>query len=190
MSNERLTRQLAFIAEIDALKKVERRTSVIGGARLENSAEHSWHLAVMAMLLGDHANGDVDLERVLCMLLVHDLVEIDAGDTFAFDAGANVDKMERETRAAERIFGILPDDQSTRLRALWDEFEEAQTVEARFANALDRLQGLVQNHHNGGGTWVQHGVTRAQVLERMEPIRTGAPRLWPHVLEVVDGVFG
>lgn len=186
---ERLARQLQFIVELDKLKHVLRQTHVIGAERQENSAEHSWHLAVMAALLDEHASAPVDVGRVVGMVLIHDVVEIDAGDTFCYDAAANVDKAEREQRAAARLFGLLPPEQAAEMRALWDEFEAGQTPDARFANALDRLQGLLQNQHNGGGSWRQHGITRAQVLARMEPIRDAAPRLWEHVLGVVNEVF-
>jgi putative hydrolase of HD superfamily len=125
----------------------------------------------------------------MTMLLVHDVVEIDAGDTFAFDDAAMADKEERELRAAERLFGLLPPDQAVRVRGLWDEFEAGTTPEARFANALDRFHALLQNVHNGGGTWKRHGVGREQVLSRMEPIREGAPALWPYVLASVDEVM-
>lgn len=189
MTAPRLARQLDFLVELDKLKQVLRRTMLVGESRLENSAEHSWHLGVMAALLSEYAPGGVDLERTMTMLLVHDVVEIDAGDTFVFDAAAMADKEERELRAAERIFGLLPDDQADRLRALWDEFEGGATPEARFANALDRFHALLQNVHNGGGTWKRHGVGRDQVLERMEPIRAGAPALWPYVVAAVDGVM-
>jgi putative hydrolase of HD superfamily len=190
MTDPRMHRQLDFIVEMDKLKHVLRRTSVIGESRLENSAEHSWHLAVMAALLAEYAPGKVDLERTLTMLLVHDVVEIDAGDTFAFDAAANADKEERERRAAERLFGLLPPDQAERLRGLWDEFEAGETPEARFANALDRFHALLQNLHNDGGTWKTHGISRERIFVRMDPIREGAPALWPYVLRVVDEVMG
>lgn len=184
--DDRLSRQLAFVVELDKLKQVLRRTSLIGEDRLENSAEHSWHLGVMAAVLAEHAPGPVDRGRTVAMLLVHDVVEIDAGDTFAFDAAANADKEARERRAADRLFGLLPGDQAEEIRALWEEFEEGRTPEARFANALDRFHALLQNVHNGGGTWRRHGITRERILERMEPIREGAPTLWPYVLRVVD----
>ncbi len=190
MTDSRLRRQLDFLVELDKLKLVLRRTMVIGESRLENSAEHSWHLGVMAALLAEYAPGELDRERALTMLLVHDVVEIDAGDTFAFDVAANADKEEREQRAAERLFGLLPPDQAERLRGLWDEFEAGATPEARFANALDRFHALLQNVHNQGGTWKRHGITRAQVLARMEPIREGAPALWPYVLASLDEVMG
>jgi putative hydrolase of HD superfamily len=183
--DDRLSHQLAFIVELDKLKQVLRRTSLVGESRAENSAEHSWHLGVMAAVLAEHAPCPVDMERTVAMLLVHDVVEIDAGDTFAFDTAANADKEARERRAADRLFGMLPADQSVLVRALWDEFEEGKTPEARFANALDRFHALLQNVHNGGGTWRRHGITRARILERMDPIREGAPGLWPYVLRVV-----
>ena len=184
----RLQRQLSFISELDGLKLVLRMTSVIGGSRRENSAEHSWHLGVMAPLLSEYAPEGVAIERATRMLLVHDVVEIDAGDTFAFDEAGNGDKADREQRAAERLFGLLPEDQGAELRGLWEEFEEGQTPDARFAVALDRFQGLMQNYHNEGGTWRIHDVPRRKILERMAPIRAGAPALWPVVLGVLDEV--
>lgn len=184
---ERLTRQLAFVRELDRLKTVVRRTSLIDRSRHENSAEHSWHLTTMALALGEYAEPGTDLARVVELLIVHDVVEIDAGDTFAFDAAGNASKAERETAAAARIFGLLPADAATRLRALWDEFEANDSLEARFANALDRMQALLLNDAGrDGGSWREHGVAREAVLRRMEPIRTGAPRLWPVVLDAVE----
>ena len=188
-STDRLPRQLGFIAELDKLKRILRQTRLIGGSRNENSAEHSWHLAVMAVLLGEHSAERVDVLRTVKMLLIHDVVEIDAGDAFCYDAAANVGKEERERRAAERLFGLLPPDQAEELRALWDEFEARETAEARFAAALDRLQGLLQNYHNGGGTWRLHGVTRDQVMARMDPIREASPGLWEYVLGVIEEVY-
>ena len=184
---ERLEKQLRFIRELDKLKGVSRRVSLIDRTRLENSAEHSWHLGTMAVALAEYAPQGADIARAVQMLLVHDVVEIDAGDTFAFDAAANVDKEERETMAAGRLFGLLPDDDAHRLRALWDEFEESETPTARFANALDRFQALLMNDTPGdGGTWRAHGITRSQVLARMAPIETGAPALWPVVLDTIE----
>jgi putative hydrolase of HD superfamily len=140
----------------------------------------------MALALGEHALPGTDLARAIELLLVHDVVEIDADDTFAFDVAANADKLDRETAAAERIFGLLPDDLGREFRARWDEFEAGETNEARFANALDRFQALVSNDGAGdGGTWRIHGVSREAVLRRMAPIETGAPGLWPAVLEAV-----
>ncbi|HEX8851757.1 MAG TPA: HD domain-containing protein [Gemmatimonadaceae bacterium] len=182
----RLRRQLAFLGEIDRLKLVLRRTPVADGSRQENSAEHSWHLAVAAVVLAEHAAPDVAVERALQMVVVHDLVEIDAGDTFAYDAAANLGRVEREILAAERLFGMLPDDQREVFRALWDEFEAGETPVARFAIALDRLQPLLVNDLANGGSWRAHGVSRAQVLARMRPIERAIPALWPLVLEIVD----
>ncbi|MBT8404693.1 MAG: HD domain-containing protein [Gemmatimonadetes bacterium] len=185
---DRLVRQLDFIAEIDRLKSVERRISIIGGTRLENSAEHSWHLAMMASLLIEYAGEGVDLLRAKQMVLVHDIVEIDAGDTFAFDDRAREDQAARERVAAERLFGVLPPDQAVEFRALWDEFEAFATPTARFAVALDRFQARLLNRGNGGGTWHMHGVARDRVLSRMEPIREVVPQLWPFVLRTLDEV--
>lgn len=178
---ERLERQLAFMVEIDRLKRILRQTLIGDGSRRENSAEHSWHLAVAALLLAEHAPAGVDLARTVRMALVHDLVEIDAGDTFCYDPNANLDKEERERLCADRIFGILPSDQGAELRELWEEFERGETPEARYANALDRLQPLLQNLHTDGGTWRMHGVRREQVLQRMQPIHDAIPALWPMV---------
>jgi len=186
MDHPPLMRQLAFVVEVDRLKEVLRQTPIASGARRENSAEHSWHLALMASVLASYAAEPVDLLRVLPMLLIHDVVEIDAGDTFAFDEGGNATKQAREERAADRIFGLLPPEQAASFRALWDEFEGMATAESRFANALDRLQPLLLNAENGGGSWRAHGIRRDQVLQRMDPIRTAMPELWPGVMAIVD----
>ena len=184
---ERLVRQLRFVRELDRLKGVLRRTSLADRSRRENSAEHSWHLATMALALAEYAPPGTDAARAVELLLVHDVVEIDAGDTFAFDVAGNGDKAARETAAAERLFGLLPDDVGRQFRERWEEFEAGETPEARFANALDRFQALVQNDAAGdGGTWRAHAVTRDAVLRRMAPIRAGAPALWPAVLDAVE----
>lgn len=183
---DRLAKQIQFLREIDGLKTVLRMTSVADRSRRENSAEHSWHIATMAVTLAEHAPLDVHVDRVVRMLLVHDIVEVDAGDTFAFDVAGNHDKAERERAAADRLFGLLPDETGTVFRALWEEFEAGQTPDARMANALDRFAALLQNTASGdGGTWRAHGVSRAAVLRRMDPIREGLPALWPFVLETV-----
>ena len=182
----RLAQQLRFVVEIDRLKTVLRQTLLTDASRQENSAEHSWHLALMAALLAEHAGAPVNVARTMTMVLVHDLVEIDAGDAFCYDAAANACREERERCAAERVFGLLPAGQAAELRALWDEFEAGETADARFAVALDRFQPLLQNIHSGGGSWRAHGIARGQVLRRMDPIRVGAPGLWPQVLAVVE----
>lgn len=188
MPDDRLDAQLRFIAEIDDLKSVLRRTWLINGTRLENSAEHSWHVATMAVLLAEYAPADVDIGRVIRMLLVHDVVEIDAGDTFAYDAEGNQNKAMREQAAADRLFGMLPAEQGEALRGLWDEFEDGTSADARYAVALDRLQPLLQNVRSQGGAWRRHGVTRRQVLERMRPIEAVSADLWAFVERVVDEV--
>lgn len=182
----RLARQLEFIVELDGLKRTLRQTLLTDASRQENSAEHSWHLAMAALLLAEHATEPVDVTRVVQMALVHDVVEIDAGDTFCYDAAANLGREARERQAAERLFGLLPAAQGAELRALWEEFEAAETADARFAVALDRLQPLLQNHRSGGGSWRRHGVTRAQVTARMRPIRDALPAAWPVVERILD----
>jgi len=184
--SDRLAQQIAFLLEADKLKTILRRTPLTDGSRPENSAEHSWHLVLTAMVMREHVTVDVDLLRVLEMLTVHDLVEVDAGDTFAYDAGRLDTKADRERAAADRIFALLPPDQGARLRACWEEFEAHETAEARFANALDRLQPLLQNACAGGGSWRDHEVTRQQVLRRMDPIQSTMPDLWPRVLEIIE----
>jgi 5'-deoxynucleotidase YfbR-like HD superfamily hydrolase len=184
-----IARQLAFLVEADLLKNVLRRTQLTDGSRQENSAEHSWHLALTAMVLEEYASAPVNLGKVLRMLIVHDLVEIDAGDTFAFDIAGNVTKEERERRAADRIFGLLPGELRSELRGLWEEFDQAATPEARFANAVDRIQPFLQNRETRGGSWRIHNLSREQVLARMDPIRTELPRLWPTVITTLEELF-
>jgi putative hydrolase of HD superfamily len=189
MADNRLEAQLRFIVEVDRLKSVLRRTWLTDGSRRENSAEHSWHLALMALLLAEHAPPGLDLPHATRILLVHDLVEIDAGDTFAYDADGNADRAAREREAAERLFGLLPPDQARELRALWEEFEAGETAEARFALALDRLQPLLLNVRSQGGAWRAHGVTREQVLDRMQPIATVSAEIWAYVEWAVNEVW-
>lgn len=175
---QRLNQQLQFIVEIDQLKGILRQTLLIDQSRRENSAEHSWHIALMATLLVEYAPEPVDVLRVIKMLLIHDLVEIDAGDTFCYDEQGHSDKAEREAEAADRLFGLLPTDQGQELRDLWDEFEQRHTPEARFAAALDRIQPFLHNQQTQGGTWRQHGISRSQVMQRMAPVKEGMPALW------------
>lgn len=186
MTNSRLSQQLSFILEIDKLKTVLRQTLLTDASRRENSAEHSWHLAIMAALLAEYAPAPVDVCRVMKMLLVHDLVEIDAGDIFAYDAAGNAGRAARERQCAERIFGLLPQEQGRELRGLWEEFEAATTTESKYANALDRLQPLLHNSRTQGGTWRIHAVSLDQVYRRMEPIRTALPELWPLVTGIIE----
>jgi putative hydrolase of HD superfamily len=169
MADERLARQVEFLLEADRLKGVSRQSYVLGGERKENSAEHSWHVALMGVVLAEHAPPGTDVVRVMRMLLVHDLVEIDAGDAYFYDPAANAAKDERERAAAERIFGLLPDDLADDLRAVWQEFEAAETPEARFAKGMDRLMPLLHNHHTQGRSWREHGIRREQVAQRLLP---------------------
>lgn len=185
IEDERLARQIDFLIEMDRLKGVVRRSPLADGSREENSAEHSWHLALMAMVLAGHAAEPVDATRVMRMLLVHDIVEIDAGDAYAYDPNANVGKAERELAAAGRLFGLLPDDQAAELRALWDEFEAQATAESRFANALDRLMPLLHNYLNDGRVWRANHVTPDQVRRRMAPVAGGSPALGALVEHIV-----
>jgi putative hydrolase of HD superfamily len=176
---ERLSRQIEFIKEIDKLKRVLRQTVLMDGSRQENDAEHSWHLAMMVLLLAEYAaEPALDRLKVLQMVLVHDIVEIDAGDTFCYDDEAAKTKSGRERLAADRLFGMLPTDQGAYFRALWDEFEARITPEARFAAAIDRLQPLLHNVVTEGAAWRKHGVTLAAVLQRNAHIAEGAPVLW------------
>ncbi|MFP4532011.1 MAG: HD domain-containing protein [Desulfobacterales bacterium] len=186
-SRARLEKQIDFIIEIDRLKAIYRRTYLTDASRFENSAEHSWHIAVMAMVLAEHANQPaVDLSKVIRMLLIHDLVEIDAGDTFAYDTSAKTDKLEREQAAADRIFNLLPEDQAAGFHALWDEFEARETPEACFAAALDRLQPLIHNLYTRGKSWKEHGVHKDQVLSLNRHTAEGASDLWDFAAEWIE----
>ena len=183
MDAKRLQRQIQFILEADKLKAVLRQTYVPGQDRRENSAEHSWQVALMACVLAEHSRQPVDVGKVVRMLLVHDLIEIDAGDTYVYDVQANTDKHERELLAAERIFGLLPTDQEHELRSLWQEFEDRKTAEAKFARGLDRLMPMLHNYHTQGKSWQEHAIraiksstpTRSSptVQRRCGPMRKG-----------------
>ncbi|WP_413112208.1 HD domain-containing protein [Thaumasiovibrio sp. DFM-14] len=184
---QRLEKQLALIIEVDQLKNVLRRTKVKSAqGRLENSAEHSWQVTLLAVLLEEHANQPVELAKVLKMLLIHDIVEIDAGDTFVYDTVASAAQEENEIAAAERLFGMLPEDQAVVLYALWQEFEAAQTAEARYAKALDRMVPMLLNHHNDGQSWVEHGVARDQVIRVNGRIADGSAILWEKMTQVIE----
>lgn len=183
--DERLERQLAFILEIDKEKNIFRQTHLSGHGRNENDAEHAWHMAIMAYLLREYANEPVDIGRVMLMCLIHDVVEIDAGDTYAYDTEALATQKARENAAEERIYALLPADQGAELRAIFDEFEENKTPEARFAHAMDNLQPLLLNDSNGGGDWREHQVTAEQVYGRQSKTREGSQRLF----ELVDDLI-
>ncbi|MEQ8582674.1 MAG: HD domain-containing protein [Marinoscillum sp.] len=180
MNVDRLTQQLTFIREIDKLKYIQRKTRLFNSQRHENDAEHSWHLAMMAMVLAEHASAPVDLFKVMKMLLIHDIVEIDAGDTFLYDTTQNHVNTEAELAAAKRIFGLLPEKQMRDFIATWEEFEAGETGEARFAKALDRLEPIMQNASNQGGTWTEFDVTLDRVLEKVQGIRKGSDTLWAY----------
>jgi putative hydrolase of HD superfamily len=186
MQVNRLKQQLQFIIEIDKLKNVLRQTLLIDGSRRENSGEHSWHLAMMTMILAEYAPAETDLFRAMKMTLIHDLVEIDAGDTFCYDLQGNVSKAERELQAATRIFGILPEEQGKELRLIWDEFEARETATAKFAAALDRIQPFLHNQQTLGGTWKIHDINRNQVMKRMAAVEEGTPELWNYILEEIE----
>ncbi|MCE7982025.1 MAG: HD domain-containing protein [Caldilinea sp. CFX5] len=175
---ERLAQQIAFIMELDKLKSVLRRSYVTHANRRENSAEHSWHIALAALTLAEHANEPVDISHVIKMLLIHDIVEIDAGDTFVYDTTGKVDQFDRETLAAERIFGLLPPEQGEAYRKLWQEFEERVTPEAKFARAVDRLLPVLHNYYTQGRGWREHNIHQQQVLAANRVIEDGSADLW------------
>ena len=187
MDKDRLRKQIDFIVEVDKLKNIYRQTLLMDGSRNENDAEHSWHLALMAMVLKEYSpQKELDISKVLKMLLVHDLVEIYAGDTVCYDVKGNLDKASRELAAADKLYSILPPDQGKEMRALWDEFEERKTPEALFASSLDRLQPLICNYLTEGHTWVKYGIKSSKVMERTLPIQEGAPGLWDLVEEMME----
>jgi putative hydrolase of HD superfamily len=187
MAADRLQQQMRFIIEADKLKEVFRQTLVTGSRRAENSAEHSWHFALMIITLAEHSNHrPLDVLRVLKMVLIHDLVEIDAGDTFAYDTKNMADQHEREARAADRIFGLLPSDQTAEFRALWDEFEARDTPEARFAAACDRFHPMLLNCLTEGHAWRKHGITQDRVLARNAHIAEGSTGLWDYARRMID----
>jgi len=183
---DRLQQQIAFLLEIDQLKQIFRQTYLIDGSRKENDAEHSWHFAMFALVLAEYAPEPVDVLKVIKMALVHDLVEIDAGDTYLYDEAGNADKAEREEKAANRIFAILPDEQGQELRALWEEFETKESAEAKFAGAIDRFQPFLHNCNTNGRAWKEHGITADRVLESNSHVAIGAPVLWERVKALVD----
>jgi len=187
MDTNILAGQINFVLEADKLKTIVRNTLLTDRSRLENAAEHSWHVALTAMVFFDSASAEgMDLHRILKMLLVHDLVEIDSGDLLCYHTDQISAQKEKERKAAERIFGMLTGGQGDKMRQLWQEFEALETPESRFANAVDRLQPLLQAIRTDGQTWRQHGIRKDQVVQRMQPIRTALPHLWGYVLEMID----
>lgn len=185
--SDRLKKQIEFIVEVDKLKHIMRQTYLANGTRKENDAEHSWHLALMVFLLAEHTlEPKIDLLRTMKMVLIHDIVEIDAGDTYCYDEIAALDKAERERKAAERIFNLLPSDQAEEMWELWEEFEEVRTPEARFAAALDRLQPLLLNYASQGLSWHEHEVQRSQCLNRNNHIENSSKVLWDYALQILD----
>ena len=186
MEKERFAKQIAFILEADKEKNILRQTHLSGHGRRENDAEHAWHMAMMIYLLKEYANREFDLAKTMMMALIHDIVEIDAGDTYAYDAAGLATQAEREEKAAERIFGLLPDDQRAELCALFEEFEANETAEANFAHAMDNFQPLLLNHSNEGGDWREHQVCRSQVWRRQSKTELGSAEIWEYTRGLIE----
>lgn len=187
MAEERLKKQMDFIVEVDKIKDIFRQNYLTDGSRRENDAEHSWHIALMSFLLLEHADDNsINLLKVMKMLLIHDLVEVYAGDTFAYDEKGYEDKLERETAAAKKLFGLLPEDQTKELIELWEEFETLESPEAIYAGSLDRLQPLIQNYHSQGKSWVSHDVSSAKVHKRMAVIKDSSESLGKFSDELIE----
>lgn len=183
---ERLKKQMDFILEVDKIKDIQRQTILSNGVRRENDAEHSWHLALMALLLGEYANEEVDIRKVMTMVLIHDIVEIDAGDTYAYDSEGNKTKEIREKAAANRIFGLLPEDQGAYLKGLWEEFEAYETPEAKYAHVMDNFQPLMLNDSTDGVSWVEHQVCKSQVYKRNERMAEGSEKIWEQMQAMIQ----
>lgn len=186
MVSENLLKQIEFIKEIDKIKYIQRRTKLFNSNRNENDAEHSWHLAMMAIVLSEYSDAKVDLLKVVKMVLIHDIVEIDAGDTFIYDQNKNHDNTEEELNAAKRIFGILPEKQAIEFIEIWTEFEEGISNEAKFAKSMDRLEPLLQNTSNSGGTWEEFGVKYQTVCEKKKIIKNGSKELWNYSESLIE----
>lgn len=186
MTNEKLRKQIEFVKEIDKMKNIFRQNLILSGDRRENDAEHSWHLAVTVVLLAEYSSEEIDVLKTVKMVLIHDLVEIDAGDTFCYDEEGYLDKAEREQKAAERIFSMLPEEQGKEIYDLWTEFEEVKTPEARFAACIDRFQPLILNYNTGGHTWKKPGVTSEKVYKRNKLLKDYAPELWTLACEMIE----
>lgn len=184
--NERLKKQMEFILEADKIKFIGRQTYLSDGTRKENDAEHSWHLALMALLLKEHSNEPIDVLKSITMVLIHDMVEIDAGDTYAYDEAGQATKRDREVAAADRIFGLLPEDQGVYLRELWEEFEAYETAEAKYAHMLDNFQPMMLNDATNGRAWAEHGVKKSQVLKRNKKTAEGSAIVMEEIKKIVD----
>lgn len=183
---DRFTKQLSFLMEIDRQKEIIRQTYLADGSRKETDAEHAWHLAIMCMILSEYANEPIDVAKTILMVLTHDLVEIDAGDTYAYDVQGNLTKRGRELKAADRIYGLLPEEQGAYLRGLWDEFEAMETPEAKFANALDKIQPVLLTEQAGGKAWMEHEVRESQILGRNARTHEGSEFLWNYIKEIIQ----
>lgn len=186
MEKERIEKQIDFILEADKEKNILRQTHLSGNGRRENDAEHAWHMAVMVYLLKEYANEEFDVARAMMMALIHDIVEIDAGDTYAYDLKGLETQKEREAQAAERIFGLLPEDQKEELKGLFEEFEMAETPESRFVRAMDNFQPLLLNHSNHGRDWTEHGIGKSQVMERQGRTKAGSDILWERTEKIIE----
>lgn len=186
MITENLLKQIDFIKEIDKIKYIQRRTKLFNSDRRENDAEHSWHLAMMAIVLSEHSDYEIDLLKVIKMVLIHDIVEIDAGDTFIYDQNKNHENTEEELKSAQRIFGILPKEQAEEFIRIWTEFEEGKSNEAKFARTMDRLEPLLQNTSNDGGTWKEFGVKYQTVYDKKKVIKNGSTELWKFAENLIN----
>lgn len=183
---DKLLRQISFIKEIDKLKYIQRKTKLLNSDRHENDAEHSWHLAIMTIVLAEHSDKPIDILKVVKMVLIHDIVEIDAGDTFIYDTAKSHSNTEEELLAAKRIFGLLPAEQAEEFIAIWEEFEEGNTDEAKFAKSMDRLEPLLQNTSNNGGTWAEFNVSYEKVYEKKKIIKNGSTSVWNYAENLLN----
>jgi putative hydrolase of HD superfamily len=186
MKTDKLLQQINFIKEIDKIKYIERKTKLFNSDRNENDAEHSWHLAMMTIVLAEHSDVPIDVLKVLKMVLIHDIVEIDAGDTFIYDTEKNHTNTDEERTAANRIFGMLPKEQADELISIWEEFENGETHEAKFARSMDRFEPLLQNASNNGGTWAEFGVSYDKVYEKKKDIKEGSSSLWSYAENLIN----
>lgn len=186
MKMTRLEQQIQFIVEIDKVKEIFRQSYLTDGSRKENDAEHSWHLALMAVLLKEHMKEEPDILKAMTMVLIHDLVEIDAGDTYAYDDAGAATKRAREEKAADRIFGLLPEDQGSYFRELWEEFEAYESADAKYAHLLDNLQPILQNDASGGKSWREHGVRKSQIYKRNEKMPEISEPVWEQIQKIVE----